>query len=267
MSDRVRVDCNRPVARVTLTRGDRHNGVDLTMVSGVRAAAQRLRRDRNVRAVILAGEGPSFCAGLDVKSVLGRPGARLIGLAALCSPVRNRFQDWSLAWRDVPAPVIVAIHGNCFGAGLQLALGADIRIATPDAQISIMEAKWGLVPDMGGTVLLRELVAIDVAKELTMTGRMLTGVEAHALGLVTHVSPDPVAHAEELAAEIATRSPDSVAASKLLLQEAWNRTVYGALAAERKWQRRVIGRENQRIAVRRNVEQSEIPFEPRRIGN
>jgi len=250
-----------------LTRGDRHNGVDLTMVSGVRAAAQRLRRDRNVRAVILAGEGPSFCAGLDVKSVLGRPGARLIGLAALCSPVRNRFQDWSLAWRDVPAPVIVAIHGNCFGAGLQLALGADIRIATPDAQISIMEAKWGLVPDMGGTVLLRELVAIDVAKELTMTGRMLTGVEAHALGLVTHVSPDPVAHAEELAAEIATRSPDSVAASKLLLQEAWNRTVYGALAAERKWQRRVIGRENQRIAVRRNVEQSEIPFEPRRIGN
>jgi enoyl-CoA hydratase/carnithine racemase len=147
-----------------------------------------------VRAVILTGEGPSFCAGLDVKSVLGRPGVRLIALAALCSPVRNRFQDWSLGWRDVPAPVIAVIHGNCFGAGLQLALGADIRIATPDAQISVMEAKWGLVPDMGGTVLLRELVPIDVAKELTMTGRMLTGVEARARA--DHVSPEPVAHAE-----------------------------------------------------------------------
>jgi enoyl-CoA hydratase/carnithine racemase len=266
MNDRVRVDCNSPVARVTLTRGDRHNGMDFPMLDGVRAAARRLRRDRSVRAVILKGDGPSFCAGLDVKSVLGRPGARLIGLAALCSPVRNRFQDWSLGWRDVPAPVIAAIHGSCFGAGLQLALGADIRIATPDAQVSIMEAKWGLVPDMGGTVLLRELVPIDVAKELTMTGRLLTGIEAHALGLVTHVSPDPVAHAEGLAAEIAARSPDSVGASKLLLQEAWSRTVSGALAAERKWQRRVIGRENQRIAVRRNLEQSKNPFEPRRIG-
>ena len=202
-----------------------------------------------------------------MKSVLGKPGVRLIALAALCSPVRNRFQDWSLGWRDLPAPVIAAIHGNCFGAGLQLALGADIRIATPDAQISIMEAKWGLVPDMGGALLLRELLPIDIAKELTMTGRTLTGVEACALGLVTHVSPDPVAHAETLAAEIAARSPDSVAASKFLLQEAWSRRTYAALAAERKWQRRVIGRKNQRIAVRRNLEQTDVPFEPRRISS
>ncbi|MDP2324993.1 MAG: crotonase/enoyl-CoA hydratase family protein [Gammaproteobacteria bacterium] len=267
MSERVRVDCDGSVARVTLTRGDRHNGVDLAMVSGVRAAARNLRRDRNVRAVILKGDGPSFCAGLDVKSVLGKPGARLIGLAALCSPVRNRFQDWSLDWREVPAPVIAAIHGNCFGAGLQLALGADIRIATPDAQISVMEAKWGLVPDMGGAVLLRELVPIDVAKELVMTGRILAGVEAQALGLVTHVSADPLAHAEALAAEIIARSPDSVAASKFLLQEAWSRNTYRALAAERKWQRRVIGRKNQGIAVQRNLEQSDLPFAPRRIGS
>jgi len=250
-----------------LTRGDRHNGMDLRMLDGVRIAARRLRRDRQVRAVILAGEGPSFCAGLDVKSVLGTPGVRLMAIAALFSPVRNRFQDWSLGWRDVPAPVIAAIHGNCFGAGLQLALGADIRIATPDARISIMEAKWGLVPDMGGTVLLRELVPIDVAKELTMTGRMLTGVEAHALGLVTHLDADPLSCAGMLAAEIVTRSPDSVAASKFLLQEAWTRGTSGALAAERKWQRRVIGRRNQRIAVRRNLEENDVPFDPRRIGS
>lgn len=267
MNDRVRVDCDGPVARVTLTRADRHNGMDFPMLDGVRAASRRLRRDRNVRAVILKGDGPSFCAGLDVKSVLGKPGVRLIALAALCSPVRNCFQEWSLGWRDVPAPVIAAIHGNCFGAGLQLALGADIRIAMPDAKISVMEAKWGLIPDMGGTVLLRELVPIDVAKELTMTGRTLTGIEAHALGLVTHVSQDPVAHAEALAAEIATRSPDSVAASKFLLQEAWSRGTYRALAAERKWQRCVIGRKNQGIAVRRNLEKTDVPFEPRRIGS
>lgn len=266
MNDRVRVDCDGPVARVTLSRGDRHNGMDIPMLEAVRAAARRLRRDRTVRAVVLRGDGPSFCAGLDVKSVLGRPGVRLLALAALCSPVRNRFQDWSLGWRDVPAPVIAAIHGSCFGAGLQLALGADIRIATPDASISIMEAKWGLVPDMGGTVLLRELVPIDVAKELTMSGRVLTGIEAHELGLVTHVSSDPVAHAEALAAEIATRSPDAVAASKFLLQEAWTRSSYRALAAERRWQRRVIGRENQGIAVRRNAGEPDLPFAPRRIG-
>ncbi|MDH4021607.1 MAG: crotonase/enoyl-CoA hydratase family protein [Gammaproteobacteria bacterium] len=265
MNDRVRMERDGPVVQVTLTRGDRHNGMDLPMLDGVRAAARRLRRDPDVRTVILAGEGPSFCAGLDVKAVLGRPGIRLMALAALISPVRNRFQDWSLGWRDVPAPVIAAIHGNCFGAGFQLALGADIRIATPGAQISVMEAKWGLVPDMGGTVLLRELVPIDIAKELTMTGRTLTGMEAHALGLVTHISPDPVAHARALAAEIGARSPDSVAASKFLLQEAWSRGTFRALAAERKWQRRVIGRRNQRIAVRRNLEQADVPFEPRRI--
>jgi enoyl-CoA hydratase/carnithine racemase len=265
MNDRVRVDRDGPVARVILTRGERHNGMDLRMLDGVRRAARHLRRDRDLRAVILAGEGPSFCAGLDVKSVLGTPGVRVIALAALLSPVRNRFQDWSLGWREVPAPVIAAIHGNCFGAGLQLALGADIRIATPDARLAIMEAKWGLVPDMGGTALLRELVPIDVAKELTMTGRTLTGLEAHALGLVTHVDADPLSRAAMLAAEIATRSPDSVAASKFLLQEAWSSDASGALAAERRWQWRVIGRRNQRIAVRRNLEKSDLQFGPRRI--
>jgi enoyl-CoA hydratase/carnithine racemase len=170
-----------------------------------------------------------------------------------------------MAWRELPVPVVAAIHGNCFGAGLQLALGADIRIATADAQVSVMESKWGLVPDMGGTALLRELVGLDVAKELTMTGRILTGAQAHALGLVTHVSADPVAHARRLAGEIATRSPDAVAAAKMLLQESWNGGGRAALRAERKWQRRIFGGTNQRIAVKRNLENSVEPYGPRRI--
>ncbi|MEQ1800646.1 MAG: crotonase/enoyl-CoA hydratase family protein [Gammaproteobacteria bacterium] len=271
MKERVRIDIDGPVALVCLTRAEQHNGMDFRMLDAVRRAARRLRKDRQVRAIILHGEGPSFCAGLDVKSVLGSPAAAAVGFAALLSPSRNRFQDWSMAWRDVPAPVIAAIHGNCFGAGLQLALGADIRIATPAARLSVMEIKWGLVPDMGGAALLRELVPIDVAKELAMTGRVLSGTEAHLLGLVTHVTETPLEQARALAGEIATRSPDAVAAAKLLLQEGWHGTEAEALAAERKWQRRVIAGRNQRIAVRRNAprnpDQPELPFLPRRLGS
>jgi enoyl-CoA hydratase/carnithine racemase len=266
MNDRVRVEVQGHLALVALTRPDRHNGMDFPMLDAVRAAARRLGRDRSVRAVILHGEGPSFCAGLDVKAVFGSRSAVATSLAALCSPVRNRFQEWSMAWRGLPVPVIAAIHGHCLGAGLQLALGADIRIAAPDAKLSIMESKWGLVPDMGGPALLRELLGIDVAKELAMTGRVLAGLEAHALGLVTHVSENPFGRARVLAQEIATRSPDAVAAAKFLLQQAWHGSEWRALAAERRWQRRVIGRQNQRVAVRRNLENSEEPYRPRRIG-
>ncbi len=267
--DRVRVEIDGSVALVRLTRGAQHNGMDLPMLDAVRRAARRLRKDRQVRAVILHGEGPSFCAGLDVKSVLGNPVAAAAGVASLFSPARNRFQEWSMAWREVPAPVIAAIHGNCFGAGLQLALGADIRLATPDARFSVMEVKWGLVPDMGGAALLRELVSIDVAKELAMTGRILSGTDAHALKLVTRVTEAPLEQARALAAEIGARSPDAVAAAKFLLQESWHGAEAEALAAERRWQRRVIAGRNQRIAVRRNAprnpDQSELPFLQRRI--
>ncbi len=269
-NDRVRVDIDGPVALVCLTRGERHNGMDLRMLDAVRRAARHLRRDRHVRSVILHGEGPSFCAGLDVKSVLGKPAAAALAVASLLSPTRNRFQDWSMAWRDVAAPVIAAIHGNCFGAGLQLALGADIRLATPDARLSVMEVKWGLVPDMGGAALLRELVSIDVAKELAMTGRILTGTQAHALKLVTHVTETPLEMARALAAEIAGRSPDAVAAAKFLLQESWHAAEPDALAAERKWQRRMLATKNQRIAVRRKAprgpDEPDVPFFPRRTG-
>jgi len=266
MSNRVRIEMRGTLAQVTLTRADKHNGMDMAMLEAVRDAARRLKKDRRVRAVVLHGDGPSFCAGLDVKSVFGDRRAAAKGFAALWSPVRNRFQDWSMAWREVPVPVIACIHGNCFGAGIQLALGADIRIARPDAKISVMEAKWGLIPDMGGAALLRELVAIDVAKELAMTGRVLSGEDAHALGLVTHLSDAPLQHAERLVLEIESRSPDAVAAAKFLLQDAYGPGESGALAAERRWQRRLLGSRNQRIAVARNLEKKDLPYGPRRVG-
>ncbi len=250
-ADRVQISIDGPIATVTLSRGDKHNGVDFPMLRGMVGAATQLAGERHVRGVILRGDGPSFCAGLDFKAVLGGPpAARAAAIAKLWSPIRNLFQDWSMVWRALPVPVVAAMHGACYGAGMQLALGCDLRIATPDAKLSLMEAKYGLVPDMGGIALMRELVRIDVAKELVMTGRIVTGEAAHALGLVTHLAVDPVARARELLEEIATRSPDSVAASKLLVQEAWHADESGALASERKWQRAIIGRENQRIAMK-----------------
>lgn len=266
MTDRVRIEIEGQLAIVTLNRAAQHNGMDLAMLEAVRAAAHRLRGETDIRAVILHGDGPSFCAGLDVKAVLGDRRAALTAATALWSPVRNRFQDWSMAWREIPVPVIAAVHGNCLGAGLQLALGADIRIAAADARLSIMEIRWGLVPDMGGAALLRELVSLDVAKELAMTGRVLSGTEAVALRLVTRLSANPLEDARALAREIATRSPDAVAAAKLLLQQAWHADEAGALAAERRWQRRLIGRGNQRIAALRNTGKGDKPFQRRRLG-
>jgi enoyl-CoA hydratase/carnithine racemase len=264
--DRVSVQIHDGLAQVRLTRADKHNGIDFDLLRAVIEAGRSLKSERSVRAVILAGEGPSFCAGLDFKTVLSKPVRAAAGYAALWKPTRNDFQAWSLVWRELPVPVIAAIHGSCFGGGIQLALGADIRIATPDARLSVMEAKWGLIPDMGGAALLRELLPIDVAKELVFTGRMLSGVDAHGLGLVTHIDSDPLAAAERLAAEILSRSPDAVGAGKFLMQDAWVADETEALAFERLWQRRLMGRANQRIAVTNNLKRENKPYKPRSVS-
>lgn len=264
--ERVRITVEGQVARVTLTRGDRHNGMDFPMLAAVISAQKRIRRMRDIRAVILHGDGPSFCAGLDFKTALGQPLKAGLMYTQLWWPFRNDFQQWSLGWRDMGIPVIACIHGNCFGAGIQLALGADIRFSTPDARISLMEAKWGLIPDMGGAVLLPELVPIDVAKELTMTGRVISGTDAKTLNLVTHVVDEPLAAAQALAEEIAARSPDSVAAGKFLFQKTYHAGACGAERAERLWQRRLMGFANFRISIARNQKQQDVPFRPRRLG-
>jgi len=263
---RVRITVEGEIAWVALTRPDRHNGMDFPMLAAVIKAQKTVRKMRNIRAVILHGDGPSFCAGLDFKAALGQPAKAGLMYTQLWWPFRNDFQQWSLGWRDIGVPVIACIHGNCFGAGIQLALGADFRFSTADARISILEAKWGLIPDMGGAVLLRELLPIDIAKELTMTGRVISGEEALALNLVTHVVDDPLAAARKLAEEIATRSPDSVAAGKFLFQESWTANRHGAERAERLWQRRLLGFANFRISVQRNQTQNDAPFKPRRLG-
>lgn len=262
---RVRIEKSGAVAQVVLTRPEKHNGMDMPMLEAVIKAAKTIRADKAIRAVVIRGEGPSFCAGLDFKAVMGQPVKAALAYTQLWWPTRNDFQHWSMIWRDVGVPVIAAIHGNCFGAGIQLALGADIRISTADAKISVMESKWGLVPDMGGITLMRDLLRLDVAKELIFTGRIISGEKAAALGLVSHVSSDPVAWAIEFAEEIACRSPDATAAAKHLLHEGWHGSDEDTLSAERRWQRRVIGGKNQRIAVKANMSKEAKAFVPRKL--
>jgi enoyl-CoA hydratase/carnithine racemase len=247
--DRVRIDIADHVAVVALTRAEKHNALDLAMFEAIVEAAERLVTEPGVRAIVLHGEGPSFCSGIDVASVAG---AQTDGdglLDPLNRSVPNRFQRAAYDWIQVPVPVIAAVHGACFGGGFQIALAADIRFATRDARLSVMEVRWGLVPDMSITRTLPRLVGIDVAKELTYTGRVISGAEAAELGLVTHVSDDPLAAARELAAEIATKSPDAIRGAKRLFNEAWNGSADETLALEATLQRGLIGSENQLAAV------------------
>lgn len=271
MTERVTIERDGDIAHVRLNRPEKHNGMDWAMLEAVIEAGESLANDRTLRAVVLAGEGPSFCAGLDVKSVMSDKSKVVQMALEMRKPWANIFQRWGLVWRELPVPVIAAIHGNCFGAGIQLALAADIRFARPDAKLSIMEAKWGLVPDMSGALTLRELLPIDVAKELTMTGRVLSGSDAKDLGLVTHLADDPVAEAVKLAEEIAMRSPDSVALTKQLFHDAWADNAGPTLAAERKHQRKLIGKTNMRISAKRNAEigkdgAPKTAFKPRKVG-
>jgi enoyl-CoA hydratase/carnithine racemase len=249
--DRVRIEVGAGgVATVTMVRGDKHNALDQAMFDALTGAADQLAGDASVRAVVLHGEGKSFCSGLDVASFMGGKGGTGVLLNRDDGRVANFAQRVSYDWSLVPAPVIAAIHGNCFGGGLQIALGADIRIAAPDAKLSIMEIKWGLVPDMGITQTLPRLVPVDVAKELTFTGRLVSGAEAAALGLVTRTADDPLAAAVTLAGEIAERSPDAVRAAKRLYDETWVSDDAGAaLARESELQAGLIGRPNQIAAV------------------
>jgi enoyl-CoA hydratase/carnithine racemase len=249
--DRVQVKIGATgVATVTMVRADKHNALDQSMFEGLMNAAGRLAGDASVRAVVLHGEGKSFCSGLDIASFMSGQGGTGVLLERDGDRLANFAQRVTYDWSLVPAPVIAAIHGNCFGGGLQIALGADIRIAAPDAKLSIMEIKWGLVPDMAITQTLPRLVRIDVAKELTFSGRIVSGREALALGLVTRNSDDPLASALTLAEEIAQKSPDAVRAAKRLYDETWvSDDAAASLKRESELQVGLIGKPNQLAAV------------------
>lgn len=248
-AQRVRVRVADHVAVVTLTRPEKHNALDVAMFEAIIAAAEHVASEPGVRAVVLHGEGPSFCSGLDVMSMMSAEA----GLDGLVDRVRGAVPNWfqraAYDWVLVPVPVIAAVHGNCLGGGLQIALGADIRFAAPDARLSVMEIKWGLIPDMSITRTLPRLVGLDVAKELTYTGRVFSGTEGHELGVVTHIADDPLAAARELAAEIADKSPDAVRSAKQLFDRSWTGSPEETLALEARLQLGLLGSPNQLAAV------------------
>ncbi|MGH2867898.1 MAG: crotonase/enoyl-CoA hydratase family protein [Solirubrobacteraceae bacterium] len=247
--ERVRIEIADHVATVTLTRADKHNALDVAMFEGILAASERLRSEPGIRAVVLQGDGPSFCSGLDVMSIMASGN----GTDALLEPLRGEVPNWfqraAYDWLLVAVPVIAALHGNCLGGGLQIALAADIRIAHPETKLSVMEIKWGLIPDMAITRTLPRLVSLDVAKELTYTGRVFSGTEAAELGVVTRISDDPLAAARALAAEIAAQSPDAVRGAKRLYDTAWHGATQQTLALEAELQLGLIGSPNQLAAV------------------
>lgn len=257
MSDRVIVSKQDGVADVRLNRPEKMNALDPAMFEGLVGTGKALAADRSLRAVVLSGEGRAFCAGLDFASFMGmagsqRPARNLLDRDA--GAVANYAQQAAYVWTELPVPVIAAVHGVAYGGGLQIALGADIRFVAPDAKLSVMEIKWGLIPDMSGTQTLRHLVRLDVAKELTFTGRIVSGSEAVALGLATHVSTTPRDDALTLAREIAAKSPDAVRAGKRLLNSAGVVSVTDGLLMEETLQHSLIGKPNQLEAVQANMQ-------------
>jgi enoyl-CoA hydratase/carnithine racemase len=248
------------IAIVTLNRPERRNAISFALLRALLACARELDRDRELRAVVLRGAGESFSSGIDLADIAD-PRHRLFAFWELVKPGPSLFQKAFLVWQQMPVPVIAAVHGHCFGAGLQLALAADIRIVAPDAQLSIMESRWGLVPDMGITRTLRGLVAPDVAKELAFTARVLDGSTATSVGLATHVAADPMAAALALAADLSTRSPDALLAAKRVI-DAMRLSPARALRVEKTWQLKLLRGTNAGIA-RRKAKSPELEFHPR----
>lgn len=262
MSQRVSIDVADHVATVLLDREAKRNAIDLQMFEELTRTAEALANDQSVRAVVLSAQGAHFCAGIDLASFAGGGlGAALESRMDACdgSPA-NFFQSAAYAWRTLPVPVIAALRGVTFGGGFQIAMGADIRYAAPDMQMSIMEIKWGIIPDMAISTTLRHIAATDKVKELAFTGRIVEATEARDLDLVTAIKDDPLAAAKETAADIAAKSPEAIRAIKILINDAWNQDEAAALRTEARLQLKAMASVNQREAVSANLENRPARF-------
>ena len=261
---RVAVTVADGVADVRLNRPEKRNALDVAMIAALVATGERLKAMPGLRVVVLSGEGQDFCAGLDFSLFEAmRDGNRLSALAQVPpsdGPAKAVAQRAAYVWAELPVPVIAAIRGNALGGGLQIALGADIRIAAPDARLAVFEVAWGIIPDMTGTQLLPELVGRDVAKELVYTGRVVSGEEAARIGLATRTDPDPLAAALTLAGEIAGRSPHAIRAAKRLLDLAGRSSLTAGFAREQLEIAALIGGPNQLEAITARFEKRPPKF-------
>lgn len=276
MSDRVSLSITDGVADVRLDRPEKLNALDSAMFNALIDAADQLASDPTVRAVVLSGEGRGFCAGLDMTMFTSTAGGRNEDAAPpaddaaggamrsfmdrIPGHITNIPQQAAYAWTALPMPVIAALHGPVLGGGIQIALGADIRLVAPDAKLSVLEIRWGILPDMTGLQMLPRLVGLDVAKELTFTGRMVSGTEAVALGLATRLSDNPREDALELACEIAAKNPAAIRGAKSLLNAAGTRPLAESFLEETRSMAALLGSPNQLEAVMAYVEQRPAVF-------
>ena len=282
-NDRVSITITDGIADVRLDRADKRNALDNEMFVAIAEAGERLKTEPGVRVVVLSGNGPSFCAGLDFSSFRTMAGADEPGSdgdgtrsddgdglervsngdgpgSMKAGRITHLGQQVAWAWQEVPVPVIAAVHGHALGGGIQIALGADIRIVHPDTKLSVREVHWGLVPDMTGTQVLSGLVRPDIAKELTFTARVFSGTEALRLGIATRLSDTPLDDAMAMAGEIAQRSPDAIRGAKALFNRIVNAGAAEQFAEERRVIGSLIGRPNQVEAVTSNFENRSARF-------
>ncbi|NNF40868.1 MAG: crotonase/enoyl-CoA hydratase family protein [Woeseiaceae bacterium] len=261
MNDRVKTTVNGHVAEVRLDRADKFNALDMPMFRALGEAANRLAAESGLRAVVLHGAGDNFCAGIDV-AMFAHPDFRID--AKMMQPVpgshANLFQRVAYAWRELPVPVICAVQGITYGGGLQIALGADLRYAAPDARFSIMETKWGLIPDMAISTTLRDIVRPDRLKELAWSARIFDAPEALELGIVSAIHDDPLSAARDFAEDCAARSPEAIRGIKRLVNDAWHLGEAEALALEAELQSGIMGSQNQAEAVRAAIEKRAAEF-------
>lgn len=266
MSDRIKVTIENHVADVRLIRTDKMNALDNAMFEALVETGDKLKADKSIRAVVISGEGRAFCAGLDMgnfqaMSAQGKDDGKSSGGSPERQPlevrthgIANRPQYAAWVWREVPVPVIAAVHGVALGGGFQVMMGADIRITHPETKLSILESRWGLIPDMAGTPLMRAVARDDVIRELTYTGRMFSGIEAKEMGFATKVSETPLEDAHALAAEIATKNPASTRGAKKMFNELYGTSDADALLNESILQDQIIGKPNQIEAVMSQLE-------------
>jgi enoyl-CoA hydratase/carnithine racemase len=268
MTERILLNIDAGVAEVRLNRPEKMNAIDPAMFEALVSVGERLMNEADLRAVVLSGEGRAFCAGLDMGSMASL-GSNDVGsdigasrLVKRTHGAANLPQYACTVWRDLPVPVLAAVHGVAYGGGLQIALGADVRYVAADTRLSVMEIKWGLVPDMGGMALTRGLVRPDRLRELIYSGRVVNGEEACTLGLATHVVDDPRAAALAAARDIAQKSPDAIRAGKRLMRVVEDGDTAAILLAESVEQDRLIGAANQREAVLAGMQNRAPVFQP-----
>jgi enoyl-CoA hydratase/carnithine racemase len=260
-SERVALEVASGVAEVVLSRPRKHNALDRAMFDALSATIDELRDARSVRVVVMRGDGPSFCSGLDFPSFIAAGSSPEELLGRRDGEPANLAQRIAYGWRMLPIPVVCAVHGACFGGGLQIALGADVRIGSPDARLSVMEIEYGLIPDMSLSQTLPGCVRDDRARELVYTGRIVDAGEAAEIGLLTRIDDEPAAAARGLAELIATRSPDAIRAAKRLATEGFGASPEHGLALEEELQRELLGSPNQIAAATAKLSGEKPRFE------